>query len=316
LARKFIEDIRPGDTIQQTFLVRDKQLRTQRDGAFYMDIDLADRTGGVPSKFWNASREVFEVFAPDDFVLVKARAESYRGKLQLVVTDVRRVEASSVDVEEFLPRTAKDVSALTARVRQLAGAIENAHLRALLAAFLDDAEFLRGFQRAPGGVSIHHACLGGLLEHSVAVVNLALKAADAYPNLNRDLLVAGAILHDIGKIGSYEFARSFRYTDAGGLIGHLALGAAMIERRAEKIEGFPRPLLDQLLHIILSHHGEYAYGAPVLPATAEAIALHYLDNLDAKLASFEVAMLDDYDEQSNWTEWNRTFERRLFKRKA
>lgn len=313
MARKFIEDIRPGDTVQQAFLLRDRQLRTQRDGAFYMDLELADRTGVVPSKFWNATRDLFEAVAPDDFVRVKARAESYRGKLQLVVTDVRRLEPSSVDLEEFLPRTKKDVAALTARLREVAEGLSDARLRALLGAFLGDADFLRRFQRAPAGVSIHHACLGGLLEHTVAVLELALKVADAYPNLHRDLLAAGAILHDIGKIESFDFERGFRYSDAGGLLGHLPLGASMLERKAAALEAFPRPLLHQLLHLIYSHHGQYEFGSPVLPATAEAIALHYLDNLDAKLAAFETALLEDQNEQDNWTDWQRAFDRRLFK---
>jgi len=313
MARKFIEEIRPGDTVQETFLVRDKQLRTQRDGAFYLDIELVDRTGVAPSKFWNATRELFEAFAPDDFVAVKARAESYRGKLQLVVTDVRRVEAASVDITEFLPSTTKSVPGLLARVREIVKGMQDARLKALLEAFLADPEFVRGFQRVPAGVSIHHACLGGLLEHTVAVANLALRLTEGYPNLNRDLLVAGALLHDIGKIESFAYERGFRYTDAGGLIGHLSIGASLVERKAAGIEAFPRPLLEHLLHLILSHHGAYEFGSPVLPATAEAIALHYLDNLDAKLAAFETALLADVDEQANWTEWVRAFDRRLFK---
>ncbi|HUT32799.1 MAG TPA: HD domain-containing protein [Planctomycetota bacterium] len=316
MPRKFIADLHPGDTVQDVFLVRDKQLRTQRDGAFYMDMELADRTGVAPSKFWNATRELFEAFAPDDFVLVKARAESYRGKLQLVVTDVRRVEAASVDIAEFLPSTTKNVGQLMARVREIVKGTQDARLKALLEAFLADPEFVRGFQRAPAGVSIHHACLGGLLEHTVAVANLALRLADAYPNLNRDLLAAGALLHDIGKVESFEFERGFRYSDAGGLIGHLNIGASLIERKAAGIEGFPRPLLEQLLHLILSHHGAYEFGSPILPATAEAVALHYLDNLDAKLAAFETALLADVDEQANWTEWSRVFDRRLYKKRV
>ncbi len=316
MARKFITDIRPGDTIQQVFLVRDKQLRTQRDGAFYMDVELADRSGVAPGKFWNATRELYEAFDPDDFVTVKARAESYRGKLQLVVTDVRRADAASVDVAEFLPSTTKRLPDLLARLREIVGGIEDLRLRALLGLFLDDADFMRRFQRAPAGVSVHHATLGGLLEHTVAVANLALRLTDGYPNLNRGLLGAGAILHDIGKIDAFEFERGFRYSDAGGLLGHLSIGASMVERKAAQLDGFPRPLLDQLLHLILSHHGQYEFGSPILPATAEAIALHYLDNLDAKLNAFETALLEDVDEQANWTDWVRAFDRKLFKRKV
>jgi 3'-5' exoribonuclease len=172
---------------------------------------------------------------------------------------------------------------------------------------------MAGFQTVPGGVSIHHACLGGLLEHTVAMAELALVVGERYPNVDGDLLLAGTILHDVGKVASFECGRGFRYTDAGGLIGHLPLGASMVEERSSQIEGFPRPLLELVLHLVFSHHGQYEFGSPVLPATAEAIALHYIDNLDAKLNAFELALLDDQDEQSSWTRWNRVFDRRLFK---
>ena len=316
MARKFIGDIRPGDSVQQAFLVRDKQLRTQRSGSFYIDLELMDKTGVVSGKFWDASQDLFDAFAADDFVLVKGRAETYRGKLQLVVSDIRRLDPAQADLADFLPQTAKDIPKLVARVREVAGGMANPHLKALLASFLGDAEFLAGFQRAPAGVSIHHACLGGLLEHTVGVLELALLVAAHYPNVNRDLLAAGAILHDVGKVESFDYARGFRYSDAGGLIGHLPLGASMIERRAAAIDGFPRPLLEHLLHLILSHHGEYQYGSPILPATAEAIALHYIDNLDAKLNAFDTALLDDWNPQDNWTEWVRAFDRRLYKKRV
>jgi 3'-5' exoribonuclease len=316
MERKFIADLKPGDSFQQAFLIRDIQLRTQRTGNFYLDLELMDRTGVASAKFWDASQALYEAFAADDFVLAKGRAETYRNKLQLVVSDLRKLAPSEADVAEFLPQTKKDLAALVARLREVAADIEDEHLRKLLAAFLDDAELVSRFRRAPAGVSIHHACLGGLLEHTAAVVELALRLADLYPNLNRGLLVAGAILHDIGKVESFDYTRGFRYSDAGGLIGHLPLGASMIEHRAEKIEGFPRPLLEQLLHLIYSHHGQYEFGSPVLPATAEAIALHYIDNLDAKLAAFETAVLEDWNEQDNWTEWNRVFDRRLFKKRV
>ena len=316
MARKFIEEIRAGDTLQQAFLVQAKQLRTQRNGAFFLDLELMDRTGVVSAKYWDASAELYESFAENDFILVKAHGETYRRKLQLVVTDLKRLDPTSVDLGEFLPTTKKDVDVLASRVREIAESVEEPHLKALLDAFLDDEEFMVGLRRAPGGVSIHHAWLGGLLEHTLAVTELALEVADRYPNVNRDLLVAGAILHDIGKIPGYDFSRGFRYTDAGGLVGHLPLGVSMVEERVRELEGFPAELLDQVRHLILSHHGEHEYGSPVLPATAEAVALHYLDNLDAKLGAFEQALLRDQNPQDSWTEWDRVFGRRLFKKRV
>jgi len=313
MPRKFVEDIRPGDSIEQAFLVREKDLRTSRSGSLYIDLELMDKTGVVPAKFWDASQLLYGTFDRGDFVAVKAIAETYRDKLQLVVTNLRPLEPSQADLTEFLPQTKKDVGALVERLRKVAASVLNPHLRALLETFLGDEDFMAGFKKVPGGISIHHACLGGLLEHTVAVVELALVVAERYPNLDRDLLVAGCILHDVGKVESFDCSRGFRYTDAGGLIGHLPLGASMVERRAGEISGFPRPLLDHLLHMILSHHGDYQYGSPVLPATAEAIALHYLDNLDAKLNAFETALLADIDEADDWTGWSRVFNRRLFK---
>ena len=314
--RKFVEDIAPGDMVEQPFLVQAKQLRTQRNGAFFLDLELADRTGVVPSKCWDATPELFESFAENDFILVRAHGETYRRRLQLVVTDLKLIDAGEVNVAEFLPATKKDVAELAARLHELADAIENPHLNALLGAFLDDEAFLASFQQAPAAVAIHHAWLGGLLEHTVAVAELAVVVAGRYPNLNGDLLVAGAILHDIGKIDQFDYSRSFRYTDAGGLIGHLPMGMRMVEERAAQLDEFPSELLDQLSHMILSHHGQYEYGSPILPATAEALALHYLDNLDAKLVAFDQALLRDQDPQTNWTEWDRIFDRRLFKKRV
>lgn len=316
MARKFIGDIRAGDSLEQAFLVQAKQLRTQRNGAFFLDLELTDRTGVVPAKMWDATSELYESFAEDDFLLVKALGETYRRKLQLVVTDFKRLEPAEVDLAEFLPATKKDVGELLARLREIADGIEHPHLAALLTAFLDDEAFVDGFARAPGGVSIHHACLGGLLEHTAAVTELAVLVADRYPNLNRDLLVAGAILHDIGKTEAFDYSRALRYSDAGGLVGHLPIGVRMVEERARELDEFPAGLLDQLRHLILSHHGEYDYGSPILPATAEALALHYLDNLDAKLDAFETTLRRDADPATTWTEFSRVFGRRLFKRRV
>jgi 3'-5' exoribonuclease len=265
---------------------------------------------------WDATAELFEAFEEDDFILVKARGETYRRKLQLVVTDLRRLDPAKVDLEVFLPTTKRDVRELVERLRAIAGEVANPHLKGLLEAFLGDQEFLDGFRRAPGGVAIHHACLGGLLEHTVAVAELALLTADRYANLDRDLLVTGAILHDVGKTESFDYSRAFRYADAGGLVGHLPIGVRMVEERARGLDGFPPELLDQLRHLVLSHHGQYDFGSPILPATAEAIALHYLDNLDAKLNAFETTLLRDADPHSDWTEWSRVFGRRLFKRRV
>jgi len=314
MARKDIADIQPGDSMQQAFLVQSKQLRTQRNGSFFLDLQLVDRTGSVPAKMWDATQVLFGSFAEDDFVLVKARGETYRRKLQLVVTDLRRMEPSDVDVEDFLPKATRDVGEMLERLGEIVGALTYEPLKELLEAFLADEEFVSGFRQAPGGVSVHHAWLGGLLEHTLAVTEMALSVAESYPNLDRDLLVAGAILHDVGKVEEFGYTRAFRYTDIGGLVGHLAIGAMRVGERAATIAGFPPILLQELQHLILSHHGQHEYGSPILPATAEAIVLHHIDNIDAKVVAFDQVLLRDQDEQSTWTEWSRIFDRRLYKR--
>ena len=313
MARKFIAEITPGDSLEQPFLVQSKQLRTQRNGSFFLDLELMDKTGTVPAKFWDATLTLNDAFAEGDFIMVKARSETYRKKLQLVLGVLTRMDPTAVDPTDFLPSTTKKVGEMVRRLRAVAREVENPHLMELLKAFLYDEEFVERFKRVPAGVSMHHACLGGLLEHTVGMTELALVVAERYPMLNRDLLVAGTILHDVGKTVELDFERGFRYTDRGGLIGHIAIGAGMVEQRAAAIDGFPESLRDQVRHLVLSHHGAHEFGAPILPATAEAIALHYLDNLDAKLFAFEAAMLADMDPQSNWTQWNRVFERKLFK---
>lgn len=316
MTRKFIAEIIPGDSLEQPFLVRSKQLRTQRNGSFFLDLDLMDKTGSVSAKFWDASLSLNESFAEGDYIMVEARSETYRNQLQLVLTFIARMDPADVDPGDYLPSTSKNVGKLLRRLRGIAREVGNPHLQELLKAFLYDEEFVERFKRVPAGVSMHHACLGGLLEHTASMTELALIVADHYPMLDRDLLVAGTILHDVGKTAELDYERGFRYTDRGGLVGHITVGAMMVERRAAAIEGFPGPLRDQMLHLVLSHHGAHEFGAPVLPATAEAVALHYLDNLDAKLFAFEAAMLADMDPQSNWTQWNRVFERRLFKGKT
>jgi 3'-5' exoribonuclease len=313
MPRKFIEDITPGDSVEQPFLVRRKELRTSRSGSLYLTLELMDRTGVVSAKFWDASQVLSDSFAEDDFVMVKATSETYRDQLQLVVSAITRMEPTEVDAADFLPSTKKDVAELEASLREVADEIANPHLKALAEAFLDDEEFMASFRRAPAGTGIHHAYLGGLLEHTCGIVEAARRLAELYPMINRDLMLAGAIVHDVGKVEALGYERGFRYTDAGGLVGHITIGARMVQERAATIEEFPQSLLDQVLHLVLSHHGSHEFGAPILPATAEAVALHYLDNLDAKLHAFEAAMLDDMDPTTNWTHWNRVFERKLFK---
>ena len=302
-----------GDVIEKVLLVRDKQLKTARTGKLYLDLELTDRSGALPAKVWDATRELFDSFGVDDFVEVKGRVETYRNQLQLNVVSLVPREPSEVDLTELLPHTTRDVDEMLAELEQYAQLVEQPKLRELLEAMLGDERICRGLRLAPAAVQYHHPFIGGLLEHTVGVCRLTCSVIEEHPELDADLLLTGAILHDIGKIDELVYDRTFRYGDQGNLLGHLIIGMLMIEEKVRTIEDFPSPLLDMLRHLILSHHGEYEWGSPKLPMTAEAIALHHIDNLDAKVNAFQRLVQQDRDPDSQWTEWSRMFGRRLYK---
>ena len=297
MKKRFVEDLSEGELVQEAFLVKQSLLKTSRTGSFYLDVKLADRTGEVDAKFWDATRQLHESFAPDDFIMVRASVETYRDMPQLKLTHLKKLNEKDVDIADFLPASARDEKEMIEELHELVAGVADEKLRVLLDAFFGDEEFLTAFKRCPAAVSLHHAFVGGLLEHTLAVAKMALKVAESYPLLDRDMLLAGALLHDIGKVEELEYKRAFKYSDRGSLLGHLTIGASQVENRAAKIEGFPEERLVQLQHIILSHHGLHEYGSPKLPMTAEAMALHYLDNLDAKMEALREASPED----GSWT---------------
>jgi len=229
--RKMIEDLKTGDPVDQVFLLRSKVLRTARNGSLYMQLELVDRTGAIDGRMWDAKQELFDTFQPDDFVRVKGRVETYQNRLQTVVSFIQARPDSEVDVTDFLPATNKDVSVMFDRLIEIAKTVKHPGLRKLLASFLKAPDVSEKFRRAPAAVRYHHAFLGGLLEHTLGVTEMALVVADRYPDLDRDMLMTGAILHDIGKIQEFSYERSFSYTDSGELLGHLYIGARMVEKR-------------------------------------------------------------------------------------
>jgi len=313
MAGTTIADLKSGDQIEQVFLLTGKVLRTARNNSLYMQLEFGDRTGHIPGRVWDATQELADSFQADDFVRVKGRVETYQNKLQVVVGSIERRPETEVDVTDFLPTTNKDVGEMFARVIEIAKTVKHPGLRKLLGSFLKDEEIADKFRRAPAATSYHHAFIGGLLEHTLGICEMALSVADRYPDLDRDMLITGVIFHDIGKIEEFSYDRSFTYTDSGELLGHLYIGARMIEERSAGIEELSPDTVQALVHLILSHHGAYEYQSPKLPMTAEALAVHHLDNLDAKINAFRAAMFRDRDPASRWTEWNRMFERRLFK---
>jgi 3'-5' exoribonuclease len=317
-ARRFVATLADGENLEEVYLVSDKQLRANRNGNLFMQLELRDRTGSISGRLWNAGEPLFKSFEAGDFVLVKAKVQLFQGSLQLILNNVSKVPSESVDLGDFLPHTDKDVGKLYERLRTLLRKLDNPHLRALAECYFMDDAFVRGFCKAPAGVRNHHAYVGGLLEHVVNILEVADRICPLYPEVDRDLLLMGVFLHDSGKVRELSYDRTFAYSDEGQLLGHLVIGVEMVEqkaREAAKLTGssFPAELLLRVKHLIVSHHGTYEFGSPRLPMTPEAIALHFLDNLDAKLHLFIREIRDDSNPGSAWTPYNQGLDRRLFK---
>jgi 3'-5' exoribonuclease len=318
MGRRFVRDLADGDNLDEVYLVTDKQLRANRNGNLYLQVELRDRTGSISARLWNAGEHLFRSFEGGDFVRAKGKVQLFQGALQVILSHLDRVETEKVDLGDFLPHTEQDVSKLLERLRGTLLRLANPHLRALVECFLMDEEFVRGFCRAPAGVRNHHAYLGGLLEHVVTLLDAADRVVPLYPELDRDLLLMGVFLHDVGKVRELSYQRVFAYSDEGQLIGHLVIGVEMLNEKAARVpdltgEPFPTELLLRLKHMIVSHHGNYEFGSPKLPMTPEAIALHCLDNLDAKVHSFTRDIREDRNQASAWTPFNQSLQRRLFK---
>jgi len=319
MARRYIGEMRPGERIEdQVFLIASKDLRTTTQGALYIHAVLADRTGQVPSRVWQATEELFQSLPEGGFARFKGRAENYKGTLQFIIEAIRPVKEDEVELAEFLPRTDRDIDRMWARVTEILNRIEQPDLRRLVDKFLADEELMRRFRTAPAAIALHHSYIGGLLEHTLNVLEMALLIIPQYKELSLDLVLTGVFLHDIGKTAELNYRTNFSYTDPGHLLGHLVQATLWIEKKCELIEAdtgkpFPAQLKWVLQHIILSHHGRYEFGSPKLPAVPEAIAIHHLDNLDAKVKMYVTEIEKDRDPQDNWSNYNRVLETKVYK---
>jgi len=316
--RKRITELAAGGQIDQVFLATRKQLRPNRNGQLYLQVELADRSGAITGRMWNASDDDFEAFDEGDYVRVEGTVQLYTGALQIIVTAIGRVDPRSVDESEFCVLSSADVERLTAELTRLLGTIRPGPVHDLVDAVLADAELMTVFKRSPAGVKQHHAYAGGLLEHVVNLLHLADTIAPRYPAVDRDLLLVGVLLHDIGKTLELESERGFSYTDAGQLLGHVLLGLELVDEKIREIEDRTGKAFDaekavRIKHMIASHHGEYAFGAPKLPMTLEAIALHHLDQLDARMAGTLQLMQNEAAIDGGWTQYHANLGRKFFK---
>ena len=318
MRRRYVNQLCPQETVDEVFRAADKQLRPNRNGNLYLQVELSDRTGSISARMWNATESLYRSFENGDYVHIEGTTQLFQGAVQLIATGLVKVDESEVDEEDFSPLGAVAVDKLVVRLGEILRGMANPQLRDLAECFLLDEQLMAKFTRAPAGIKHHHAYLGGLLEHVVNLMEVVLRIAPCYPQIDRDLLVMGAFLHDMAKIDELSYDRELAYTDEGQLIGHLVMAVGLLEgkvREAEKLSGEPisEETVLRLKHMVISHHGEYHFGSPKLPMTLEAIALYCLDLLDAKVFGFHRLLRDDPNVGSPWTHYNPALTRKLFK---
>jgi 3'-5' exoribonuclease len=318
MSRRFVTELNDGEIVDQIFRAAEKQLRTNRNGNLYLQIRLSDRSGSLTAMLWNAQQRDFDRFDNGDFLRVKGTAQIFNGGMQILCKEVQRVDEKDVDASEFETLSTLDREKMVARVAELLRSIGNEHLLNLADCFLLDEKFMQGFRAAPAGVKNHHAYQGGLLEHVLSLMELVQVVAQRYSALDRDVLMFGAFLHDIGKIRELTYDPDLGYSDEGQLIGHLVLGVSMLDEMIGKVEeqtgqAVPPKLVNHLRHLIVSHHGDYEFGSPKLPMTVEAVALHLLDTLDARMHSFLQLIADDANKASPWTVYHANLGRKILK---
>jgi 3'-5' exoribonuclease len=326
VSKVYVKDIREKDRVESVFKLTKKSLATGKSGKAFLALVLGDKTGEIDARIWEDVEAAEAIAAVGDLVHVKGVAVLHFGQPQVKVEVLAKTERGEMPEEDFVVPAAPEGPAAAAasgeaggggsgrRFSELVSLIEkvhDGHVRALLLSFLEDAELAALLRRAPAAKAIHHAYAGGLIDHILSCVKLAHRLCDHYPQADRDLVVAGAFLHDIGKTKELSFEKKVDYSDEGRLVGHLVMTAQWIHERAKRIEGFPAALEHHLVHIVLSHHGSLEYGSPKLPATLEALLVHHLDEIDSRVNSWLAAMATDSNE--NWTEFNKLYERHLYK---
>ena len=313
MKKKRVADIKDRDMVDAIFLVKDKILAMAKNGKPYLTLKLMDKSGEVDAKVWDNADEVGAIFEKNDFLAVRAKASVYLGKMQLILSDLKLVPEEQVVLADFLPETDRDINIMVEELKALVASLRDPDLKRILMAFFGDPELLAQFRVAPAAKGMHHVYLGGLLEHSLAVAKLVDAMIPLYDGLNRDLLIAGALLHDVGKVREMTYMRSFDYSDEGKLIGHITIGVEMLQERISSLPGFPVELGMLLKHMLLSHHGQYEYGSPKRPKTMEATILNYLDDLDSKINGIRTHIRKEPDNPSRWTSYHRLYDRYFFK---
>ena len=297
--------------ITSNFVVTSKQVKPKKTGEPYLALTLGDRTGQIEAKMWDNVEDAIDAFEQDDFLKIKGLLNKYKNRFQITIHKLRKLGDSEIDFSDYLPKTTKDIGELWQTWPALSPRFQNPHLKALVEAFMSDPEIAEAYRNAPAAKTLHHAYIGGLLDHVVSLCRSCDLMCRNYPQINRDLLLTGAFLHDIGKIHELTYNRSFSYSTRGQLLGHMIIELEMLQAKLGQVPGFPEELKTLVEHLIISHHGQYEFGSPKLPMFPEALMLHYLDDLDSKMESMRAHFEREAGTESAWTGYNASLGRPL-----
>lgn len=315
MKKQFIADIRAGDRVDDIFVLYEKILSQKKDGDNFLNVTFSDKTGTIKGVVWDNVDQIAAGITSGDFAHVKGSVSDYRGTLQVVVKNMEPYSPDRVDPSDFLPQTSRDIEGMFERLMKRTDSITTDYLKALIDAFFKDKEFVNKFKTAPAAKKMHHAYIGGLLEHTLSMSSLADKIAGHYSGINRDLLLSGAILHDIGKIDEFEYQFKIDYSDKGRLLNHIVIGIKMVDDKLSGIEHFPEDQMLLLKHMIVSHHGTREFGSPEPPKTIEAVLLNYIDEIDSKVNAIRDFIASE-DPDETWTSYHRLLERHFYKGKS
>ncbi|MGA9178710.1 MAG: HD domain-containing protein [Desulfobacterales bacterium] len=315
MKKRFISDIRAGDRVDDIFVLSEKILSQKKDGNNFLNITLSDKTGTIKGVVWDNVDQIAAGITSGDFAHVNGSVSEYRGTLQVVIKIMEPFPSDRIDPSDFLPQTSRDIEGMFERLVKRMDSITTDYLKALIDAFFKDKEFVNKFKTAPAAKKMHHAYIGGLLEHTLSMTSLADKIAGHYSGINRDLLLSGAILHDIGKIDEFEYQFKIDYSDKGRLLNHIVIGLEMVDEKLSEIKYFPEDQVLLLKHLIVSHHGTREFGSPEPPKTIEAVLLNYIDEIDSKVNAIRDFIASE-DPDETWTSYHRLLERHFYKGKS
>jgi 3'-5' exoribonuclease len=310
--KTYINGIKENDSVESLFLVKEKSSGITKTGSTYLKLKLADRSGDIEGRVWTSAESLAASFEKDDFVRVTGKAVSFQERLQLNITHIERISEEEILFSDFFPTTEKDIEEMFQSLLEVSRQIKDPHLSQLLQLFWEDESFIKLFKIAPASKWLHHNYLGGLLEHTLSLAQLVLKNTCHYNGLDLDLLLTASILHDLGKVDELSYHRSFDYSDEGRLLGHIILGIERVEDKIRQLPDFPTDLSMLLKHFLISHHGQYIWGSPKRPMTVEAVMLHFLDDMDAKINGIQQLLKRQVPGGSRWTAYHRMFDQHFY----